>query len=48
MVDMTFDQPLYVNEPLLCPYAEAPCKPPPDCVPCDWTREVVRDGILSM
>ena len=42
MVDFEFDQPLYVNEPLLCPYAEEQCPSPPSCTPCDWTGPQVK------
>ena len=31
-----FDQPLYLNEPIICADLEQSC-PPLDCVPCDWT-----------
>jgi hypothetical protein len=33
---LMFNQPLYLNMPLLCTKAELPCEPQ-DCVPCDFT-----------
>ena len=36
---LEFDQPLYLNEALLCAEAEYPCFPN-DCVACDWTGSV--------
>ena len=36
---LEFDQPLYLNEALLCAEAEFPCEPN-DCVACDWTGSV--------
>jgi hypothetical protein len=33
---LMFNQPLYLNMPLLCTKAELPCVPQ-DCVPCDFT-----------
>ena len=36
---LKFDQPLYLNEALLCAEADSSCSPK-NCVPCDWTGHV--------
>ena len=40
VVQLEFDQDLYLTESYLCGRAEEPC-PEIDCIPCDWSSQQV-------
>src|SRR3989338_9284023 len=37
LVELDFDEDLYLNQALLCPFADQGCGTPPSCRVCDWT-----------